>query len=218
MSHNLFASTQNREISASLVLSRCTPSNLKQKPASESHSIQLHQILFIDESIADYKTLAEGALPGIEVIILNPAQNAIEQITQLLAQRQRLNSLHLVTHGKPASLDFSTGSLNQTTIPHYAPQLKKWAASLAPQAEILLYGCNVAQGEIGETFVRHLSQLTGATIAAAKTPVGNSNLGGTWNLAYQTRNINTALPFNTCVLQTYPGILPTLDWSVLNLA
>ncbi|MDA0212647.1 MAG: Ig-like domain-containing protein [Cyanobacteria bacterium FC1] len=216
MSHNLFASTQNREISASLVLSRCTPSNLKQKPASESHSIQLHQILFIDESIADYKTLAEGALPGIEVIILNPAQNAIEQITQLLAQRQRLNSLHLVTHGKPASLDFSTGSLNQTTIPHYAPQLKKWAASLAPQAEILLYGCNVAQGEIGETFVRHLSQLTGATIAAAKTPVGNSNLGGTWNLAYQTRNINTALPFNTCVLQTYPGILPTLDWSVLN--
>ncbi|MCD8485275.1 MAG: Ig-like domain-containing protein [Desertifilum sp.] len=207
MSHNLFASTQNREISASLVLSPCTPSNLKQKPASESHSIQLHQILFIDESIADYKILAEGALPGIEVIILNPAQNAIEQITQLLAQRQRIDSLHLVTHGKPASLDFSTGSLNQTTLPHYAPQLKKWAASLAPQAEILLYGCNVAQGETGETFVRHLSQLTGATIAAAKTPVGNSNLGGTWNLAYCTKPITTSLALQDSVIKNYPAVL-----------
>ena len=44
--------------------------------------------------------------------------------------------------------------------------------------EILLYGCNVAQGDKGNNFISKLSEITGADVAASDDLTGNAKLGG----------------------------------------
>ncbi|MEG3894105.1 MULTISPECIES: DUF4347 domain-containing protein [unclassified Microcoleus] len=44
--------------------------------------------------------------------------------------------------------------------------------------DILLYGCEVAQGDKGNNFISKLSELTGADVAASEDLTGNAKLGG----------------------------------------
>ncbi len=47
-------------------------------------SSAMSAIAFIDAAVADSQTLAMGALPGVEVVILDAAQDGIAQITSVL--------------------------------------------------------------------------------------------------------------------------------------
>ncbi|NJN49429.1 MAG: DUF4347 domain-containing protein, partial [Alkalinema sp. RL_2_19] len=49
---------------------------------------------------------------------------------------------------------------------------------LSENADILIYGCNFAQGESGERAADTLAQLTGADIAASDDLTGATDLGG----------------------------------------
>ncbi|HAO12691.1 MAG TPA: hypothetical protein DCQ51_16350, partial [Planktothrix sp. UBA8407] len=78
----------------------------------------------------------------------------------------------------------------------YAKQFQQWQTGLSENADILLYGCNLASGSLGQSFVTNLSQLTQADIAASNDLTGNTALGGNWALEVQTGNIETALSFS----------------------
>ncbi|MEO0989163.1 MAG: DUF4347 domain-containing protein, partial [Cyanobacteria bacterium J06639_14] len=47
---------------------------------------------------------------------------------------------------------------------------------------IHFYACNLASGDAGEEFLTKLHHLTGATIHASTTKIGNAALGGNWQL------------------------------------
>ncbi|WP_255552755.1 DUF4347 domain-containing protein [[Phormidium] sp. ETS-05] len=56
-----------------------------QPPASQNQTIQPpRQIVVIDPQIDDYQILAAAVLPGVELLILNPDRDGIEQITAYL--------------------------------------------------------------------------------------------------------------------------------------
>lgn len=64
----------------------------------------------------------------------------------------------------------------------HANELSIISQSLSSNADILLYGCNFAEGNVGLAAVNTLSQLTGADIAASDDLTGNGDLGGDWQL------------------------------------
>ena len=117
----------------------------------------------------------------------------LEQITVALASRSGINSIHIISHGSPGSLQLGATKLSLTNLRTYAKQLQQWSAALADSAEILLYGCDVAAGEKGANFVQQLSQLTRAKIAASRSPVGSAALGGDWELDYTTGAVSSGL-------------------------
>ena len=96
---------------------------------------------------------------------------------------------------------------NKTTLETHAATVKQWGKALKANADILLYGCNVAQTEQGKAFVKRLSQLTKANVAASTTPTGNAKLGGNWNLEFIIGKIQAALAFSPAVTAAYSGIL-----------
>jgi hypothetical protein len=149
-------------------------------------------LLFVDSSVSDYGRLVAGAAPGTEVHVLNSAQDAVTQITNTLLGRSGLSSLQIVSHGESGGLNFGSSRLTQTELPGYAAQVQSWGEALSEGADILLYGCNVASGELGQTFVNLLSQVTGADVAASDDLTGSAALGGDWALEYQTGGIKTA--------------------------
>ena len=59
-------------------------------------------------------------------------------------------------------------------------------AALSNNADILIYGCDVAAGEAGQAFVNALASATGSDIAASTDTTGSADLGGDWDLEAQT--------------------------------
>ncbi|MEH2043186.1 DUF4347 domain-containing protein [Nostoc sp.] len=170
-------------------------------------------LLFVDKSVTDYQQLLAGVTPGTEIHVLEPGQDGVTQITNTLLGRQNIASLHIVSHGEAGGVDFGSSALNSIDLPQYAAQLKTWSKALTNDADILFYGCNVAQGQLGQTFVQNISQVTGADVAASDNLTGNSSLGGDWNLEVATGAIETSPIFSTDVLNSYKGTLadvPTL--------
>ncbi|MEH2418075.1 DUF4347 domain-containing protein [Nostoc sp.] len=105
------------------------------------------QLLFIDAAVNDIETLLRGALPGIETHVLSGEQDGLAQITQILQHRPEVNTVHIVSHGSPGCLYLGNSQLNLDTLKNYASQLQGCSRE---NLNLLLYGCNVAAGDVGE--------------------------------------------------------------------
>ncbi|TAE45042.1 MAG: DUF4347 domain-containing protein [Oscillatoriales cyanobacterium] len=108
--------------------------------------VSVRAIAFIDTRVQDYQSLVAGVTPGTEVVVLDGNEDAIAQITQILALRTNIDSIHIVSHGAPGSLQVGDGSLNADNLEAYSEQLQQWRSAFTDSADILIYGCNVASG------------------------------------------------------------------------
>ncbi|WP_199247154.1 tandem-95 repeat protein [[Phormidium] sp. ETS-05] len=127
-------------------------------------------------------------------------------------------SVHIISHGEPGSLQLGNTTLNSHNLSRYASQLYQWRKALGESGNLILYGCSVAAGSEGLSFIQQLHRILGSGIAAATTPVGNAALGGSWNLQQIYSPVPPSphlpvsesphLPFQPDVLQAYPGLFP----------
>jgi hypothetical protein len=173
-------------------------------------------LIFIDSQVSDYQKLLAGLESGTDAYILDPVQDAVAQITQILLNYTGVSSLQIVSHGQSGALQLGKDGLNGANLNSYANELQSWKQALAPHADILLYGCDVAQSDEGKIFVRRLAELTGEDVAASDDLTGNSALGGNWNLEFKVGEITALLAFQASTLQNYAAVLqsaPVLDTS-----
>jgi len=171
-------------------------------------------IAFIDSQVEDYQSLMAGVKPGTEVVILDGKKDAIAQITEVLGLRSNIDSIHIVSHGAPGSLQLGDGGLSLDDLECDRNSLQQWFSPVTDsisknRPEILLYGCEVAAGETGLVFVKRLSELTGASVAASKNLTGSVAKGGDWELEVRTGKIETPLVFEPEVLANYEYVLNT---------
>ena len=166
------------------------------------------EIVFIDSTVEDYQSLVAGVKPETEVIILDPLQNGVVQITQVLANRTDISSVHIVSHGSEGNLQLGSTLLNYDNLEAYTSFWEQWTGALTADADILLYGCDVAAGQVGKAFVQQLSQLTGAVFAASTNRTGSEAKGGDWELEFTTGNIKADLAFGQLVREAYGAVLP----------
>ncbi|MCC3406091.1 MAG: DUF4347 domain-containing protein [Microcoleus sp. PH2017_10_PVI_O_A] len=103
-------------------------------------------IAFIDRQVTDYQSLIAGVTPGTEVVVLDDRRDAIDQITEVLAIRTNIDSIHIVSHGSAGSLQLGKTRLCADNLEAYAEKLQRWRSALTQDADILIYGCNVASG------------------------------------------------------------------------
>ncbi|MEG4326439.1 DUF4347 domain-containing protein, partial [Microcoleus sp. herbarium5] len=177
---------------------------------SAFEKMPLRSLVFIDSGVEDYESLTAGVLPGQQVVILDRTKNGIEQITSEMEKYASTNgaidSVHIISHGSSGSLQLGNTALGSDNIEQYKSQLEKWQTSLAPQADIMLYGCDVAGGT-GANFVDQFSQLTGADVAASTNTTGRS---GDWNLEFASGQIESPLALQSEAMASYQGDLATI--------
>ncbi|WP_251955889.1 DUF4347 domain-containing protein [Nostoc commune] len=171
-------------------------------------------IAFIDTAVTDYQSLIAGIKPGISVVVLNSNKDGVEQITQAL-QGGKYKSVHIVSHGSTGSLQLGYTQLNSNNLNYYTNQLQQWRNYLSDDADILLYGCDVANGE-GTEFVEQISQITGANVAASTDKTGSKALGGNWDFEFKIGKIESSLAFKTHVIQTYDYVLAGTGDVIIN--
>jgi Domain of unknown function (DUF4347)/Bacterial Ig domain len=146
-------------------------------------------ITFIDAGLDDVASLVSEFSVNTEVYVLDAGQEAITQITQVLGGRSNISAVNIVSHGSNGALQLGGESISDLS--GYDDELQLWGNALTEDADILLYGCNVAENATGQNFVNQLATLTGADVAASTDLTGSAALGGDWVLEYQTGQVET---------------------------
>jgi uncharacterized delta-60 repeat protein len=174
-------------------------------------SVATRRLVLIDRAIASPEALAAGVLPETSVEMIEGDRDGVEQITEALRRHPGTTSLHLVSHGAPGTIFIGNTELSLDSLSRYADQLMGWTEWLAPNAELLIYGCEVAQDERERSFIARLSELTGASIAASATKTGAAALDGDWNLEVRSGKSTASLAFQSNVMTAYPSVLAAGD-------
>ena len=190
-------------------------SNLRNKTSllgqAAAATFAAGSLVVIDPSVANYQSFAANVAEGAETILLDPSDNEVVQIGDKLEERKRrgieTSSIHIVSHGKAGKLFLGSSVLDADYLSTHKDQLASWSKVLSPDADILLYGCDVAAGDSGQAFVQQLSHLTDADVAASDDLTGNSDLGGNWNLEVKTGVIEADLAFDSKEMETYNAVL-----------
>jgi Domain of unknown function (DUF4347)/Bacterial Ig domain len=162
--------------------------------AGDATSVARQEILFITPSIHEYQQLLDDISSDVEVILLDPARDGIEQMAEALAGRTGIDAIHILSHGTQAELTLGTAHLTLESMNgSYADELAVIGQSLSEKADLLIYGCDFGQGEQGAEAATRLAQLTGADVNASEDSTGHATLGGDWDLEFKTGDIETTL-------------------------
>jgi uncharacterized delta-60 repeat protein len=149
-------------------------------------------LYFIDTNLSDYKSIVASLSPTDTYYLINSDSDGLMQIADLLSSYSNLDALHILSHGSVGSLNIGSTVLNIDNITYYQSLLQTIGSSLTDNGDVLLYGCNVAQGETGEAFVNTLSKYMNVDVAASTNVTGSSALGGDWILESTIGTIDAA--------------------------
>ncbi|APW36294.1 hypothetical protein RD110_02935 [Rhodoferax koreense] len=173
------------------------------------------ELVFIDERVPDAEMLIADitaqATAGrhIEVVRIGADDDGIALISSTLAERGDVDGVHVVAHGSEGRVVLGDTTLDQQALLQRAGEIAGWGEHLSGGADLLLYGCDVAQGADGQALVQGLAQLTGADVAASVDRTGQASLGGNWTLEMQTGHIEAQLAFDLQTQARWQGVLAT---------
>ncbi|MDQ6972986.1 MAG: DUF4347 domain-containing protein, partial [Mariprofundaceae bacterium] len=120
------------------------------------------EVVFVEADTANLKELLGKATPNRQVVVLSPNRDGVVQMTRVLSRMQQVDAVHIFSHGEGGKIKLGKGELSTENMQKYQKHLKAWAAHMTNAADILVYGCNVAEGARGADFVRMLAELTQA--------------------------------------------------------
>lgn len=142
--------------------------------------------------IPDWEVLAASLGTTIEIIHIDASADGLEQIAQWADAHHDYEAIRIFSHGGNGTLHLGTLTLQDGNIDEHAHALQRIGAALVETGDVLLYGCDVAQDNVGRLFVQHLSRAMNADVAASTNPTGSKSLGGDWMLEYQSGAIETS--------------------------
>lgn len=140
-----------------------------------------------------------------EWLRLGPEEDGWQALNRELAKREGIRQLHLVTHAAAGELYLGATALDLVT-PTGQNNLESWQQALSVDADILLYGCNLAEGAAGRSWVDQLARLTGADVAASQDATGNGPAAD-WDLEYRVGTLESTLLFSQGDVDGWDGIL-----------
>ncbi|MDF3129968.1 DUF4347 domain-containing protein [Kiritimatiellaeota bacterium B1221] len=174
-------------------------------------SSHVKEVLFLDSGVAEAEMLRNGVRSGVEVIMLDRGRNGLEQIAETLRGRRNLLAVHVVSHAKPGQLLLGNDVVTLQAIESASETLNTLGDALSLEADLLLYGCSLAEGVEGKAFIDALSTMTGADVAASVNLTGSEGLGADWVLEAQSGRIETASVFTSATEKSY--VAGTLQFS-----
>mgnify|MGYP000462915372 CR=1 FL=1 len=166
-----------------------------------------HELVVVDTSVEGYSTLIEGLAPGAEVMEIGAGYDGFQALADALsASGKTYDAIHVVSHGGEGQVQLGTSLLSSDSLAEYDGALSALGAALTADGDLLLYGCEVADGT-GQAFIDDLAIRTGADVAASDDPTGAADLGGDWDLEVTTGGIEADLPFSAKATADFTDLL-----------
>ena len=120
------------------------------------------ELVFVDTDTPDYQQLVDDMLANsdasrnIEVVVLDQDKDGIEEISEFLSNHDDLDAVHIISHGSDGSIELGNTSLNSDTLEENNLKIALWANAFAETGDILIYGCNLAETEAGQSLINNI--------------------------------------------------------------
>ena len=173
------------------------------------------EIVFIEDNIADYQTIAANAGAGREVVILDSTRDGLQQIADAIKGLTGIDAVHVVTHGSEGRIGLGTLTLDQTTAAQHKDVLAAIGHSMSADGDLLFYGCSVGAGQ-GADLIGQLAIATGADVAASDNLTGDAALGGDWDLEVRSGDVEAATFVGPALAAQYHALLGITGPMTLN--
>ena len=167
----------------------------------------MNTLIFVDAQVPQIETLVRHLPLGALVSRIGTQEDALAHVAARLSNEADIQNLLLIAHGAPGALYLGATPLTLETLDARANALAAIGAAMAPDGLISLYGCEVAAGAEGETFLDRLEELTGRAVAATDSLVGHAGLGGGWTLFRRDLGQTVPMPFMTDLTGEYRAVL-----------
>lgn len=139
-------------------------------------------IVFIDQGIQNLSDIVRDIDPTFEIVLISDDTSGIHQIAVQLNGRTDISSIHIISHGASGTLFLGNEALNSSNLADHAADLEAIGKALSSNGDILIYGCNVADGTRGQHFLDSIAHMTNADVAGSLDLTGAAALGGNWVL------------------------------------
>ena len=157
-----------------------------------------HQVAFVDANLENLDQLLQhlqssfdDPSQSLEVVLIDSRSSGIDQVNQYLSAADHdYSAVHLVTHGQAGQFQLGSDLIDLHSLGDHAEQLAMWQSGLTDDADLLIYGCQVASTADGQTLGHELAELLSVDVALSSTVTGSSDLGGDWILEYEVGQID----------------------------
>lgn len=174
-----------------------------------------NEIVIVDRSVEGFQALVDdivgqsNSARNFEIYYLDSDQNGISQITEILALHSNVEALHLVTHGSDGLLAIGNTELSLNNLGDHAAEIMAWGGYLTGDADLLIYGCDVAETEEGQSFVEAIADLSGLDVAASDDLTASNQFGGDWDFEFEVGTVEANVAFSVFAQQNWEGTLST---------
>ncbi len=173
----------------------------------ETHATPSHEVIFVDERAMDSKDLQNALVRDADVVVVSANRDGISQISEYIAANAGLRAIHLVSHAQAGELQLGNCVISRSKLESRRDELTSWKKSLAPDADLLIYGCSFASSQNGRSILEGIHRWTGLDIAASTDLTGGHTDAANWTLEYQLGTIDTSIPLNEAFKQSFEGHL-----------
>ncbi len=182
-------------------------------PTSEKITTGRLELVFVDTNTPDYQQLLDDILSQIdpsrsfEIVILDASTDGVDTIGETLGNYKDIDAIHIISHGSDGILELGNNQLDLSYLLREKAQFELWKSAFSEEADILLYGCDLASSLAGERFIDTLSLLTGADVTASDDLTGHANLGGDYDFEYFTGAVEARTVFTTAMQDRWVNTL-----------
>jgi VCBS repeat-containing protein len=172
------------------------------------------EIVIVDAGVENYQQFVDDVKNNtdtdrdIEVVVLDRDKDGIEQISALLQQYQDIDAVHIISHGSDGSIQLGNSILDADSLQQNSSSIALWANAFTESGDLLIYGCDLASSEAGQSLVNELGALTLTDVAASDDLTGAENQGGDWLLEYRAGKVESSIVVSSELQQQYSSTLP----------
>uniref|UniRef100_UPI002FC7ED65 DUF4347 domain-containing protein n=1 Tax=Ramlibacter sp. TaxID=1917967 RepID=UPI002FC7ED65 len=186
-----------------------------QPAAVERVALPANEVVFVDMGVPDAGRLLQdlqdqqdaGRL--IEIVRIAADADGIAVMSETLAARSGITAVHVISHGTEGRVQLGSSWLDAAALGARGGEIAGWRAALGMDADLLLYGCEVAGSAEGQGLLAELASLTGADVAGSTDVTGAANAGGDWLLEASTGRIEAAGAIRAAAQSDWQGSLAT---------
>ena len=152
--------------------------------------VRFKELVVIDPKVFYHERIVDKLLRNARVVFLSGDTTGLDEITKILAREKDIRVLRIFSHGAPGQLFLNEEVIDDHALDRCQRALQTWSRALTHDADILLYGCGVADTEKGREFVNRLARYTDADVAASTNRTGGPE--NEWSLEYATGPVEAA--------------------------
>ena len=152
------------------------------------------EVVFVVTSLSNYQALEAAVKPGVEIEEIGGGQGGLAQMAKWAETHSGYDSISILSHGAEGAVRIGTDTVTDAQLSDATvkAELAQIGHALKAGGDLLLYGCDVAEGVEGQSLINDLAAATGADVAASTHVIGQD---GDWTLDAATGTI-TATRFS----------------------